>query len=89
MPEMSNDHFVKPFINVHCASVNWCDLGKCLPQFVEWFPNLRHFKINGVDLTRGFDQTHLRHLEHLDIVGEFDEKYSIQRYENLLRTNKQ
>lgn len=90
--KMTNIRFLRPFVNVRCVSFVQCDLSKGLRQFVKWFPNSKHLKLNETHWTRdGSNQAHFRHLERLCISGfGYDPKQFMERNAaNILRANRQ
>lgn len=89
--KMTIIRFKKPFVNVRCVSLVQCDLSKGIRQFVKWFPNLKHLKLNEARWTIGLNQAHFRHLECLCISGfGYDPTIFIkQNVANILRSNRQ
>lgn len=66
VPEISAEHFSKPFTNVQTVNVVAGSVGRYLPSFAEWFPNMRQLTLIQVFQNRLTD-LHFPHLERLTI----------------------
>lgn len=64
-PNIPAENFVKSFVNVETVYVHDSDLGRQLPSFVEWFPNVRFLWLHGTTLDHQFINASFSHLEHL------------------------
>lgn len=62
------DSFTRKFQNVEKICIENSSLGKHLPDIVNWFPNLRHLKIDDVIFRDNFNLVCFPHLEHLSIT---------------------
>lgn len=83
------EQFVKPFGNVEKVSVMNGSIGDQLPQFVEWFPHLRHLELQNVRLNHRFIAVHFQQLEHLCIDDISNYGLASADAANLLHSNRQ
>lgn len=67
----------------------YCHLGKQLPSFAKWFPNLRRLKLGYVRMVRGFDHVTLPRVENLSILARKLNEFGVQNVTELLQANRQ
>lgn len=80
--------FETPFKNVEKVRIEDSKLGKELPNFVKWFPNLRHLHLRGCSMDNNFCSETFPHLEYLSIP--IAEKGFLERgLESFLHANRQ
>lgn len=68
--EFSDESFRKPFKKVETGIIMYCNL-KQLPNFVHWFPNLRHLEIDDLSIHNCVPAC-LPSLKHLSIDFTYD-----------------
>lgn len=61
-PNMSIKNFVKPFVNVKNVTIWHMHLGKQLPLFPKWFPNLQTLSLYNVSANPNSINVHFPHL---------------------------
>lgn len=82
------ENYVKPFVKVHTVRLFHCGLAQQLPQFINWFPNLRLLDIDETCTHQLSADTEIRfpHLQHLKIFEDDQHRMGVAK---LLRMNPQ
>lgn len=66
VPKIANEHFPRPFVNVQNVSVKGGSVGRYLPSFGQWFPNMRRLELIQANLYQNrLTNLHFHQLEHL------------------------
>lgn len=71
-PSSFKELFCKPFANVEFAAICYGGLEQEFSSFPEWFPNIRHLKLNQLELEQQYSGVHFKHLDRLDVNLGFD-----------------
>lgn len=80
----------KPFHRVELMSVMDCNLGRQLPQFVSWFPNLQQLEIHWSTVDWSCVEINFPQLQHLRLFDiEFGSNFGLDNVAKLLRSNPQ
>lgn len=68
VPKIAKEHFPKPFVSVQNVTVKKGSVGRYLPLFDQWFPNMRQLKLIHVNMFQNrLVDLHFQHLERLII----------------------
>lgn len=68
VPKIAKEHFPKPFVNVQNVTVKKGSVGRYLPSFAEWFPNMHRLELIQVNMFQNrLTDLHFPHLEHLAV----------------------
>lgn len=91
----SDENFTKPFKSVTTVAIYQVLLGKQLPNFVRWFPNLREFLTTNIDIDKTAIAVPFPHLENLKttVYGDNNHNHSqdftLENAVSLLHANRQ
>lgn len=91
---VANDHFLEPFEKTEKVEIRCVYLQNHLSEFVNWFPNLRHLRVNtifGIDKT-AITAVAFPHLEYVSLSWNWFFRNEILQTEivaNLLRANRE
>lgn len=83
----------KPFSKVESLCIERSNLDEQLPQFLDWFPNLRRLKLFANTVNRRYIEVSFPHLEHLSVEMSDNEmsavNFSKKNLADFLRVNSQ
>lgn len=90
-PAFSSDTHLKPFKCVERIILQNVDVGKHLPFFVTWFPNLRTLEMQNISIDENFIDVSFPHLEYMNatIGNGIRSNFTKKNILTLLHANKQ